>query len=330
MGDALKLLVVSDIHYAGPSEQCRYGYEERIAGNLLQAALIRAYRDNIWLRDPLGHNHFLDWFFKLCGEPDVAVANGDYSCDSGFVGLADDAAFESAEICLRKLRGRFGARLLETFGDHELGKKSLVGDIGGLRLESFHRCRERLDLKPFWRAEHGAYVLIGVTSTLLALEAMLPESLEGERDEWRALRESHVAEIEAAFNSLERGQRVILFCHDPTALPYLARIEAVRSRWGRIEQTVLGHLHSNFIFNTARRLAGVPAVNFAGVTVRRISNALCRARQWEPFKPILCPSPTGIEAFKDGGFLTVELHPEDPRPLEWRLHPIPWSGPVRD
>jgi hypothetical protein len=327
MGDPLPLLVVSDIHYAGPSEQCRHGYEERISSNPFQAAFIRLYRDNIWLRDPLGHNHFLDWFFELCGQPDLVVANGDFSCDSGFVGLADDAAFESAEICLRRLRRQFGRRLLETYGDHELGKKSLVGGVGGLRLESFRRCRDGLKLKPFWRIERGAYVLIGVTSTLLALEALLPEGLEAERAGWLALRDEHLAAIDQAFRGLERGQRVILFCHDPTALPYLARLEAVRSSWGRIEQTVLGHLHSNFIFNTAQRLAGVPAVNFAGVTLRRITNALRRAEQWAPFKPILCPSPTGMEVFKDGGFLTVDLYPEDPRPLAWRFHPIPWDGP---
>ena len=327
MGGPLKLLVVSDIHYAGPREQCRHGYEERIATNPVQAAFIRLYRNNVWLRDPLGHNHFLDWCFDLCGEPDLAVANGDFSCDSGFIGLADDPAFESAEICLRKLRRRFGRRLHATYGDHELGKKSLVGGVGGLRLESFRRCREELKLKPFWRVEHGAYVLMGVTSTLLALDAMLSEGLPEERAEWLALREEQHAAIEDAFQKLAPGQRVILFCHDPTALPYLARLAAVRSNWGRIEQTVLGHLHSNFIFNTARRLAGIPPINFAGVTVGRITNALRRAREWAPFKPILCPSPTGIEAFKDGGFLTVELHPDDPRPLEWRLHPIPWDGP---
>jgi hypothetical protein len=327
MGDPLKLLVVSDIHYAGPREQCRHGYEERIATHPLQAAFIRLYRNNIWLRDPLGHNHFLDWLFELCGEPDLVVANGDYSCDSGFVGLADDAALESAEICLRRLRQRFGRRLHLTLGDHELGKKSLVGGVGGLRLESFHRCRERLGLKPFWRIERGAHVLIGVTSTLLALDAMLPESLPGEHEQWRDLASQHRREIAGAFERLRQGQRVILFCHDPTALPFLARIPTVRANWGRIAQTVLGHLHSNFIFNTAHRLAGIPAVNFAGVTLRRITNALRRAREWEPFKPVLCPSPTGIEALRDGGFLTVELPEDGSKPLDWRLHPIPWTGP---
>ena len=327
MGKPLKLLVVSDIHYAGPQEQTRAGYEGRTCKNAVQRAFLRLYRDNLWLKDPLGHNHFLDWFFEMCGEADLVVANGDYSCDSAFIGLADDFAFESAEICLTKLRTRFGKRLYETYGDHELGKKSLVGGLGGLRLEAFKRCRDRLNLKPFWKIKQGSYVIMGITSTLLAVEAMLPEGLPEEREEWRMLRDEQVAEIDRAFQQLEVGQKVILFCHDPTALPYLAKIDSVRYQWGKIEQTILGHLHSNFILNTAHRLAGIPPVNFAGVTIRRITKALRKASCWEPFKVILCPSPTGIQAFKDGGFLTVDLYPDDPQPLDWKLHPIPWTGP---
>lgn len=329
MNRPLKLLVVSDIHYAGPAERAREGYEAATSNNPVQRAFLRLYRDNLWLKNPLRHNHFLDWFFEMCGEADFVVANGDYSCDSGFIGLADDAAFESAEICLNQLRERFGDKLIETYGDHELGKKSLVGGVGGLRLESFVRCRDRLRLKPFWRIQKGQYVLLGVTSTLIAMDAMLPEALPEERDEWRKLRDEHVAQIDQAFRDLKKGQKVILFCHDPTALPYLAKIPSVRTQWGRIEQTVLGHLHSNFILNTAKRLAGIPAVSFAGVTIKRITNALRKAKSWDPFKVILCPSPTGIEAFKDGGFLTVDLNPKDPQPLDWKLNPIPWSGPLK-
>lgn len=328
MGKPLKLLVVSDIHYAGPEERTRVGYEARTSTNPIQRLFLKLYRDNLWLKDPLGHNHFLDWFFEMCGTADLVVANGDYSCDSGFIGLADDAAFESAEICLHKLREQFGKKLHETIGDHELGKKSLVGNVGGLRVESFKRCLDRLKLKRFWTLQRGAYVIMGVTSTLIAIDAMLGEALVEEREEWMALRDQHIAEIDEAFQKLERGQKVILFCHDPTALPFLARIDSVRSQWGRIEQTVLGHLHSQFILDTAHRIGGItPEVGFAGVTIRRITRALRKSKSWEPFKVVLCPSPTGIQAFKDGGFLTVELDPDDPKPLDWQAHPIPWSGP---
>lgn len=327
MGKKLQLLVVSDIHYAGPEEQKRRGYEERTAANPLQRRLLRLYRDTIWLSDPLGHNHFLDWFLDRAGEPDLVVANGDYSCDSAFIGLEDAAAFQSAEICLGKLKDRFGDRLHTTFGDHELGKKSLVGGVGGLRLRAFERCRDELGIKPFWKVDHGAYVLIGVMSTLLSLDLMLPEGVPGERDSWRDLRAQHLAEIDAAFRELERGQKVILFCHDPTALPYLAELPSVRNQYGRIQQTVIGHLHSNFTYNTARRLSGLPQIDFLGVAVKRMSSALQRARKWEPFDVILCPSPTGIQLWKDGGFLTVELDVDDPQALQWQFHPLPWDLP---
>ncbi|MGB0581994.1 MAG: hypothetical protein ACPGVU_20050 [Limisphaerales bacterium] len=328
MGKPLKLLVVSDIHYAGPEEQTRVGYEGRTSTNPIQRLFLKLYRDNLWLKDPLAHNHFLDWFFEMCGSADLVVANGDFSCDSGFIGLADDAAFQSAEICLDKLRGQFGRKLYETMGDHELGKKSLVGGAGGLRLESFRRCVDRLKLKRFWKIKRGPYVVMGVTSTLIALDAMIREGLAGEQEEWRALRDQHIAEIDAAFQKLERGERVILFCHDPTALPFLAQIPSVRSQWGRIEQTVLGHLHSQFILNTAYRIGGItPEVNFAGMTISRITRALRKVKSWDPFKVVLCPSPTGIQAFKDGGFLTVDLDLEDPAPLDWQVHRIPWTGP---
>jgi hypothetical protein len=327
MGKRLKLLVVSDIHYAGPEEQKRRGYEERTTSSLIQRQLLRAYRDTIWLSDPLGHNHFLDWFFERSGDPDIVVANGDYSCDSAFIGLEDHASFQSAEICLKKLHERFGSRLHEVYGDHELGKKSLVGGVGGLRFKALERCRDELGLKPVWQFQKGNYVFMGVTSSLLSLELILPEGLAEDRDAWLKSREQHIAEIDSAFRKLKRGQRVILFCHDPTALPYLAQIPSVRSQYGRIEQTIIGHLHSEYTFRMAKFLSGMPEIGFCGATVKRMSSAVKRAQKWEPFNVILCPSPTGIQAAKDGGFLTVELDPDDPQPLDWKYHHLPWDLP---
>ncbi len=324
MDRSRKLLVVSDIHHAGPGEQQRRGYEDRTADNFFQRALLRLYRGQVWMKDPLGHSQFLERFLDQASEADFVVANGDYSCDSAFVGVVDDPSFQSAQICLGRLRKRFGNRLTETFGDHELGKKSLVGGHGGLRLESFRRGVNELRLKSFWTRDAGDFVLMGVTSTLIALEMYISEGLPEEADQWRALQEEHLAEIAAAFDRLKKGQQVILFCHDPSALPFLARIPAVRKRYGRIEQTIVGHLHSQFLMNTARRLAGIPEIGFLGVSVRRMSSALRQARMWEPFKVVLCPSLTGIQLCKDGGYLTVNL-PESPGPtLDWKFHPIPW------
>lgn len=326
MADSLQLLVVSDLHHAGTEERKRAGYEERTATNPLQRALLQLYRGNIWLKDPLGHAHMLDRFLERAGEPDLVVANGDYSCDSAFIGVADDAAFESAAFCLTQLRERFGDRLEATFGDHELGKKSLVGNVGGPRVASFHRAVGELKLRPFWTREVGDYLLLGVTSTLIGLDLFLGEAPEEERAEWRVLRAEHLREVDAAFHGLRRGQRVILFCHDPSALPFLARLDSVRGRHDRIEQTVIGHLHSRAVWRTARALSGMPAIPFLGTSVRRMSRALREAREWEPFKVVLCPSLTGIQLLKDGGYLTVELQPEDPQPLRWQLHPLPWSA----
>ncbi len=319
-----QLLVVSDIHHAGAGERKRVGYEDAIANNFVQRMVLRLYRRHVWMRDPLGHSHFLDRFLEQAGEPDFVVANGDYSCDSAFVGVADEPSFLSAQECLRKLRERFGDRLRETIGDHELGKTSLVGGHGGLRLESFHRCANELGLKPFWTREVGDYVLMGVTSTLSALDIYLGEGLSDEADEWHELRDEHIGEVSATFDRLKKGQQVILFCHDPSALPFLARIPAVRKRYGRIARTVIGHLHSPFIMGTAQRLAGIPEIGFLGVSIRRMSSALRKARLWEPFKVVLCPSLTGIQLFKDGGYLTVELPESSGGELDWKFHPIPW------
>src|SRR5262249_42766204 len=144
-----------------------------------------------------------------------------------------------------KLRQRFGTALHATIGDHELGKISFLGGLGGMRLASYHRTVRELGLERFWRVELGRYVLIGVTSSLIALPVFEPETLTEERSEWRRLSEEHLGEIRKAFSALQPEQRVLLFCHDPSALPFLWREEAVRTRLSQLEHTIIGHLHSN-------------------------------------------------------------------------------------
>jgi len=73
----------------------------------------------------------LDGFLDRAGTPDWVIANGDYSCDSAYLGLSDPAAYESAALCLQRLRDRFAGRLLAIMGDHELGKRSMAGGFGG-------------------------------------------------------------------------------------------------------------------------------------------------------------------------------------------------------
>ncbi len=324
MGQTKTVLILSDIHYACDAERQRRGHETRVIPNPLLRRAVKAYRHYVWLRDPFAHNHLLDAFLNRANSPDWVVTNGDYSCDTEFVGVCDDAAFESARQCLAKLRERFGAKLRSTLGDHELGKMSLFGGKGGLRLASWRRATADLALEPLWRFEIGNTVLIGVTSSLLAFPVYEPEALPAERADWRGLREAHLKEIRQAFATLSPAQRVLLFCHDPTALPFLRQDETIRGKLERIEQTLIGHLHSSFYFRQSQLLAGMPVIRFLGNSIRRMSRALNDARCWRDFKVRLCPAMAGIELRKDGGFYEVHIDETASRPPQFHFHPLPW------
>lgn len=323
MQAGFKIVVVSDIHYACPAEQERRGFETRVIRNPLLRLFVSAYRRHIWVGDPFSHNHLVGQFIEAAGEPDLVVANGDYSCDTAFVGLSDHAAFQSAEACLAAIRARFGQRFRPVFGDHELGKVSLFGGVGGLRLASCERAVNELGLEPFWHSTVGRYVLVGVVSSLIALPVFEPETLPEERPAWQRLREIHLNSIRSAFAALRADQRIILFCHDPTALPFLAADEQIRDKITQIELTVIGHLHTRFILHVSRVLSGIPPVRFAGNTVRRMTEALRMARKWRPFKIRLCPSLAGSQLLKDGGFGVLEIDPAGAKPGVWRVQPLP-------
>ena len=314
--------IVSDIHYAAPAEQARRGHEERAIPRLWLRSLVRAFRRHVWLRDPLAHNHLLDRFLAIAAGADFVVANGDYSCDSGFVGVSDDAALSSAVLCLGKLRQQFPDRLAVVFGDHELGKMSLFGGQGGLRLASWQRLVGELGLPPFWRRRFGRYELLGVVSTLVALPVFAPETLPGETTIWEQLRTEHLAQISRAFADLPPDHRVILFCHDPSALPFLLESEPLRQRLGQIELTIIGHLHTGLVLRLSRVMSGLPTIGFLGNSVRRMSTALRQARAWRPFHVRLCPSLAGSELLKDGGFCFLTLDPEARQPAELRFQAI--------
>lgn len=315
--------ILSDIHYAAAAEQARgHDFELRAVPNPRARALARFYRHYLWLREPLHKNHLLDQFLEQAADFDYVIANGDYSCNTAFVGLSDDAACQSVMECVGKLRQRFGTRLRLNFGDHELGKIPMFAAYGGLRLASWRRAREEVGLDPFWRLEIGRYILIGFVSTLVALPSCEADMLPAERPEWERLRAEHLAEIRRAFDALQPGQRVLLFCHDPTALPYLWREESVRVKLPQVEQTIIGHLHSNLLLWTSRLVAGMPPVRFLGRTAARLSSALNQARYWRPFNVRLCPALAGVELLKDGGFCTLELDPEARQPSRFRFHPL--------
>jgi hypothetical protein len=148
---------------------------------------------------------------------------------------------------------------------------------------------------------------------------MLPE----ERSAWELLREQHLAEIRTAFAALKPHQRVLLFCHDPTALPFLGGDEVVRSKLSQVEQTIIGHLHSNLFLRMTRMLSGMPVIGFLGGSIRKFSTALNQARRWRPFRVRLCPSLAGLELLNDGGYYTAQLDPEAKRPIQFQFHPLP-------
>jgi hypothetical protein len=321
MARTVTLGILSDIHYAGAAEQARGSdYALREIANPLARLFARLYYRFIWLREPLKQNHLLDQFLARSVSFDYVIANGDYACNTALVGLSDAAACQSAGECLAKLRRQFGPNLRANFGDHELGKIGLVGGRGGMRLASWRCARQELGLQPFWQLEIGSYVLVGLASSLVALPVFEADTLPAERSEWEQLRAEHLAEIRQAFAALPPGRRVLLFCHDPTALPFLWREPEVRARLPQIEQTVIGHLHSNVVWWKSRLLAGMPAIGFLGHTVKRLSTALSEARHWRPFHVRLCPALAGTELFKGGGYCTAHLDPEAQHPLRFQFH----------
>ncbi len=315
--------ILSDIHYASAAERARGDNYELVGiNNPLLRQAVRLYRRHIWMREPLNQNYLLERFFEQIGAVDWLVANGDYCCNTAAVGVSDDAACQSVKECLQKLRARFGARLQINYGDHELGKVSFFGGRGGMRLASWRRAREELGLEPFWQVRLGRYVLLGLVSSLVALPIFEPDTLPEERPEWERLRTRHLDQIREAFGALESGEKVLLFCHDPTALPFLGREPEVQARLGQIEQTIIGHLHSNLVLWKSRWLAGMPRISFLGHTAKRLSAALSQARRWRGFKVRLCPSLGGIELLHDGGYLTAELDPDARQPAQFTFHPL--------
>jgi hypothetical protein len=320
---SIQLIILSDIHYAAAAERARGNdYEFRGINNPAVRAFARLYRHFIWMRYPLQRGLLLDRFLADCGSADWVVVNGDHSGNTGFIGLSDPPSLESAKECFASIRARFGDRAEFVFGDHELGKKTMFSGLGGMKLASWKVCTDQLGLKPLRRLELGKYVLLTVCSPLLALPACQSDTVPEEWPEWQRLRAEHLVEIRAAFDALQPDQRVILFCHDPTALPFLGLEESVRRRLPQIETTVIGHLHTNLILWKSRLLSWIPPIHFLGHTVGKMSAALSQSRQWRPFKVKLCPALGGIQLLNDGGYFTVSLDPAAQRPAEFGFHPV--------
>lgn len=320
-----RIAVISDIHYAGAEERAHIAdfYVRQRIRNPAARMAARLYHRFIWLREHGRHNHMLDRFLAAVGPADLVVGNGDYTCNVAQVGVSDAAAFASAQECLGKLRARFGDAFRATLGDHDLGKTGMFTGTGAMTLASWRCATEGLGIEPFWRVQFGKYALLGITSSLVALPLFKMDLAAGDGEAWERLRERHLGQIRGAFASLKPEERVILFCHDPSALPYLWREESVRGRLSQLEQTIIGHLHTNLVLRVGRVLAGFPTISFLGKGVRRISAALGEAKLWKPFHVRLCPAPTGIELLKDGGWLSAELDADTAR---FEFHRLKWQG----
>lgn len=306
----MRLLVLSDIHWAGPGEQARAGHETRVVRNPLLRLTAQLWRRWVWLAEPHAHNYRLPAILQQAGTADRVLVNGDFSLDTGFIGVSDSAAFDSSAECLQLLRAHFGNRLLTTIGDHDIGKTSLFGGAGGLRRRSLERCESELGLPRFWmESTRPDWVLIGITSTLAAWPMFASETPPKECAWWQEQHRSHLAQIATAFASVTPDQKIILCCHDPSALAFLYELPEVRARLNQnqVAATIIGHLHSNLVLAAATALAGCPRISRCGVTARRYTTALQRARCWREFRLQLCPSPPGIQLLKDGGWLTLEF-----------------------
>ena len=181
-----------------------------------------------------------------------------------------------------------------------------------------------LGIEPFWRVQFEKYVLLGITSSLVALPLYRAESSAADAAGWDQLSETHLGNIRAAFAGLKSDERVILFCHDPSALPFLWREATVRERISQVEQTIIGHLHTKLVFRMGRALSGFPTISFLGNGARKISGALNEAKLWKPFHVRLCPALTGIQLLKDGGWLSAELDAEAKTPARFEFHRIKW------
>lgn len=325
MARTFRIAVVSDIHYAAAEERGRCAsldFWQEIK-NPAARNLGRAYHRFIWLRHRGAHNGLLDKFLVAAGRTDLVVANGDYSCNTAQTGVSDPAAFASAGECLGKLRARFGANFRATIGDHELGKIGFNGR-GSMALASWPRVTLGLGIEPFWQVRFGKYLLLGITSSLVALPLYQADANAADAAGWEELSQTHLKNVRDAFAGLKPDERVILFCHDPSALPFLWREAAVREKISQIEQTVIGHLHTKLLLRMSRVLSGFPTISFLGKTARKLSIALGEAKLWKPFNVRLCPALTGIQLLKDGGWLSAELDEDAATPARFEFHPIKW------
>ncbi len=311
----MKIAVISDIHVLGPRELAAARQAHAALGDDVSPMVgrwrrgLHRVRGRLWngrleLREP-AFRHALARLLEY--DPEWIVANGDFAADYGGVGLSDDATFESAAGAVQLMRELFARRCKFVFGDHDIGKYSTELRGGGIRIDSLERGEKALGIPSFWHVVDEDFHLIGVNSSLFNLELFLPEALIDEVPEWKRRRAEHIEHVRHAFDGLPRHARVILFCHDPSALTLLAQVPVVQRRIAHIELTVVGHLHSPSLLKFAKFAAkSTKNWNPKYPVARIIARSLEGVKTWAQFNPVVCPSTFGTGHHVGGGLLLIE------------------------
>lgn len=322
-----KYVIFSDVHYAGPSETRRGLAEAKINAPIHQKAFVSFYRNFLWLADPIYH---AKRFHQLIGQinhlrPNEIIYLGDLTMDTAFVGLSDPASLESAKEFIDICHSNFQSPMNWVMGDHELGKTSIIGKIGGPRIDSLSKWTDELNMPMHWISKWNRWTIISLCSTLAAFPVYAPEFLPNEQSKWEAAQKQHLDWIKSTFSKIAPDERIVLLCHDPSALGFLSEINEVQEKMNQIAVTWVGHMHTSLVAQAAQIFSGVPEINFLGTSIRRFSIALNRAKIWKDFRMKLCPSPSGSEAYRDGGFFEMILYDDDEKRYPTCVfHPNPW------
>lgn len=306
---------MSDLHVMGPGEEASslesvlaLGEGDHPLRRRVRRGMNRV-RNRFWHWDPKSRMACFHHALEMVADyhPDWLVLNGDYGGDHEGVGLSDEHTFASAAMVIGMVRETFPHRTRFVFGDHDIGKYNTIRRRGGIRLLSLRRGEDDLGIESFWHIEHDSHHLIGVNSSLLTLGLFLPEALEDEVQDWRRLRDEHLARVTEVFEGLPAPARIILFCHDPSALAVLGAVPEVRRRQSQILRTVVGHLHTPGLLALNRVVGRLPAPPANAYPIARIVSEGARgARAWKAFHPVVCPSTYGVGNHIAGGVLFME------------------------
>ena len=312
----MRLAVISDVHVMGPSEKDKHNESFNRLGEGLPRMhgawrrSLHRLRRRFWVDHPEArHQSFLHALDTVASyNPDWIVANGDYGGDTLGIGMSDASTFESVASVVTLIRHMFPNNAHFIFGDHEIGKYSTALKQGGIRLKSLQRGEELLGIRSFWTERVDGFHLVGVNSSLFVLDLFLPEALADEIPEWRRLRTEHIDQVNASFENLPADARVLLFCHDPSALSVISELPGVQRHISQIERTILGHYHAPSLLSLAKLVRLLPKLDPKYPVARITMHGVHGIKGWRKFRPIVCPATFGAGHHVPGGVLFVETN----------------------